>query len=304
MINQIIEVPDISIVKTIDGTKQLLSLREQKIKKDTLQNFGAGSGVKYQDNLYVLDKPGDTSENPVADITDGLIFYVPFTDGTAREVISGQYPSSGYTKEGGEHLFTLGGKYNINWAVPIGKGTFSIMYRFVSKGSTRAFAFGYDNFYTNYQWMNSYGNGMGIWSNVANGGSLSGGNRQWPRGASSEVSGMWTDDYHVATFTYDFSKATPHSNPAWVGTYEDYTSPRSAFVIYKDGVNVTSTGYNPMVIGDGKALSYVTIGGTSENSAPDEYTTLYVKDARIYNRCLSPEEVKQLTAFCLAKRKA
>lgn len=56
MTNQIIEVPDIAVVKTMDGAKKLLSLRDQKIKKDgKLHNFGAGSGVKYQGDLYVLD---------------------------------------------------------------------------------------------------------------------------------------------------------------------------------------------------------------------------------------------------------
>lgn len=56
MTNQIIEVPDIAVVKTVDGAKKLLSLRDQKIKKDkNLHNFGAGSGVKYQGDLYVLD---------------------------------------------------------------------------------------------------------------------------------------------------------------------------------------------------------------------------------------------------------
>lgn len=54
--NKIIEVPDISIVKTINGTKRLLSLRNQKIKKDGgLQSFGIGSGIKHQGNLYVLN---------------------------------------------------------------------------------------------------------------------------------------------------------------------------------------------------------------------------------------------------------
>lgn len=51
----IIEVPDISIVKTVNGSKQLLSLRDQKIKKDgVLHSFGVGSGVKYNGDLYVL----------------------------------------------------------------------------------------------------------------------------------------------------------------------------------------------------------------------------------------------------------
>lgn len=53
--NKIIEVPDISVVKTINGEKQLFSLRDQKIKKGTLHTFGAGSGVKCAGNLYVLD---------------------------------------------------------------------------------------------------------------------------------------------------------------------------------------------------------------------------------------------------------
>lgn len=53
--NEIIEVPDIAVVKTIDDIKQLCSLRDQKIKKDTLQNFGQGSGVMCQKDLYVLD---------------------------------------------------------------------------------------------------------------------------------------------------------------------------------------------------------------------------------------------------------
>ncbi|MCM1031553.1 MAG: hypothetical protein NC410_08975 [Oscillibacter sp.] len=51
----IIEVPDISVVNTVNGSKQLLSLRDQKIKKDgVLNDFGVGSGVKYGENLYVL----------------------------------------------------------------------------------------------------------------------------------------------------------------------------------------------------------------------------------------------------------
>ena len=56
----IIEVPDISIVKTIDGTKQLFSLRDQKVKKDgALHTFGTGSGIKHNGDLYVLkeDEP-------------------------------------------------------------------------------------------------------------------------------------------------------------------------------------------------------------------------------------------------------
>lgn len=55
MANQIIEVPDIAVVKTISGTKQLLSLRDQKfIKEKALVDIGAGSGIKYKGDLYVL----------------------------------------------------------------------------------------------------------------------------------------------------------------------------------------------------------------------------------------------------------
>lgn len=56
MTNQIIEVPDIAVVKTENGEKRLLSLRDQKMQKDAvLHDFGSGSGVMYQGNLYVLD---------------------------------------------------------------------------------------------------------------------------------------------------------------------------------------------------------------------------------------------------------
>lgn len=59
----IIEVPDISILKG----GQLLSLRDQKIKKDgVLHTFGVGSGVKYGENLYVL---GSEGEVPIAEMT-------------------------------------------------------------------------------------------------------------------------------------------------------------------------------------------------------------------------------------------
>ncbi len=55
MANQIIEVPDISVVKTVNGTKQLFSLRDQKVKKDgALHDFGTGSGIKAEGELYVL----------------------------------------------------------------------------------------------------------------------------------------------------------------------------------------------------------------------------------------------------------
>lgn len=55
MANQIIEVPDIAVVKTISGAKQLLSLRDQKIVKEkALVDICAGSGIKYEGDLYVL----------------------------------------------------------------------------------------------------------------------------------------------------------------------------------------------------------------------------------------------------------
>lgn len=55
MANQIIEVPDIAVVKTISGAKQLLSLRDQKIVKEkALVDIGVGSGIKYEGDLYVL----------------------------------------------------------------------------------------------------------------------------------------------------------------------------------------------------------------------------------------------------------
>lgn len=58
----IIEVPDISIVKTVNGSKQLLSLRDQKIKKDgVLNTFGVGSGIKCNGDLYVLE----SEEEPI-----------------------------------------------------------------------------------------------------------------------------------------------------------------------------------------------------------------------------------------------
>ena len=66
MANQIIEVPDISIVKTVDGTKQLFSLRDQKVKKDgALLDFGTGSGIKAGNDLYVLK-------------SDDKGYYIPF----------------------------------------------------------------------------------------------------------------------------------------------------------------------------------------------------------------------------------
>lgn len=56
--NQIIQVPDIAIVKTKNGTKHLHSLRDQKVAKSAaLRSFDTGSGVKFGGNLYVLDSP-------------------------------------------------------------------------------------------------------------------------------------------------------------------------------------------------------------------------------------------------------
>lgn len=55
MANQIIGVEDISVVKTVNGTKQLLSLRNQKVKKgDALYDFKAGSFMTYNGDLYML----------------------------------------------------------------------------------------------------------------------------------------------------------------------------------------------------------------------------------------------------------
>lgn len=87
--NQTIKVPDIAIVKTVDGTKKLLSLRDQKIKKGTLHNFGVGSGVKHNGDLYVLKEtvpPIITMTTTRADFSfDGRIngnFEVDWGDGS------------------------------------------------------------------------------------------------------------------------------------------------------------------------------------------------------------------------------
>ena len=255
---------------------------------------------RYGSSDFIVDD--DIVQEVTSDITDGLIFYVPFTDGTPRDIINNILPISGYSFVNGQHKFTYDNKYEFIWNVPVNVGTFSIMYKYISKGSTRAFCFGYDSYYTVDTWMGSGGNAMGIWSNIANGASLSGGNRQWPRGASSTTSGMWTDDYHIVTFTYDFSKATQSPNTSRPGMYSDNTADRSAFRLYKDGVPLSLTATdNSMVNGDGKILSYVTIGGSNGNSTTSEYTTMYVKDARIYNRCLSEAEVVQLAKYCKLK---
>lgn len=272
------------------------------VNKEQCLTMGAKSDllVKYSTN-WECPADDDIVQEVTSDITDGLIFYVPFTDGTPRDIINNILPTSGYSLVDGQHRFSYDNKYEFRWNVPVGVGTFSIMYKYISKGSTRAFCFGYDGYYTVDTWMGSGGNAMGIWSNIANGGSLSGGNRQWPRGASSTTSGMWTDDYHIVTFTYDFSKATQSTNASRPGMYSDNTSDRSAFRLYKDGVPLSLTVDNSMVNGDGKVLSYVTIGGSSGNSGTSEYTTMYVKDARIYNRCLSESEVFKLAKYCKLK---
>lgn len=254
--------------------------------------------TKYGNNDFVID---DDIVKKNDDITNGLIFYVPFTDGTAKDIISGKSPVAGYSKVGSEHKFGQGGKYTISWSVPKNVGTFSIMYKYIRKGSTRAMLFGHDGYFCNYSWCQSSGaNGFGIWSNVANGGSLSGGHRQWPRGACTSTSGMWTDDYHVATFTYDFSKATynPYQNDR-VNLYYDFD--KTAFRIYKDGVRLTTDDNYSMINPDGKILDFITIG-CGINSPTSEWTEAYVKDARIYNRCLSDAEVLKLAQICLAKK--
>lgn len=69
--NQIIKVPDIAVVKTIGSNKQLFSLRDQKFKKNALQNFSTGSGMVHSGNLYVLDQ-GYYSINFQGDLLDSL----------------------------------------------------------------------------------------------------------------------------------------------------------------------------------------------------------------------------------------
>lgn len=174
------------------------------------------------------------------------------------------------------------------------------MYKFVSKGSERSFLFGHDGYFNTIPAYQSDGaNGFGIWSNSANNVKLGGGNRQWPKGASTTVSGEWTDDYHVATFTYDISKAVLDRPYIYTDINFD------AFNMYKDGVLCPRyNGHNLLLTGNSAILNYITLsGGVYQGGAnvPREYTTSYVKDARIYNRCLSPEEVKKLAEYCLAK---
>lgn len=67
MTNQIIEVPDIAVVKTEAGVKKVFSLRDQKVKKESLHDFNTGCGVMYQGDLYVLDSEG----TPVVMMTAG-----------------------------------------------------------------------------------------------------------------------------------------------------------------------------------------------------------------------------------------
>lgn len=58
MTNQIIKVPDIAVVKTDAGVKKVFSLRDQKVKKESLHDFNTGCGVMCQGDLYVLDSEG------------------------------------------------------------------------------------------------------------------------------------------------------------------------------------------------------------------------------------------------------
>lgn len=117
MTNQIIEVPDISIVKWVSGTKQLLSLRDQKIKKDgSLHNFGAGSGVKYQGDLYVLDSGmipivtmTTTKVDPSFSVTKSGNIEVDWGDGTRENNMFSHI----YTDGVEEHKIVFYGKSNI-----------------------------------------------------------------------------------------------------------------------------------------------------------------------------------------------
>lgn len=272
-------------------TKSTLISNYSNVDKDLLKDY-------IDTRLIPLDNISTTQ-------TDGLpytpIFCVPFTDGTAKDIISGTLPIGGYTKIGNEHQFTNGGGYNITWSVPIDKGTFSIMYKFVKRNNSRAFLFGCNGYYTQNHWMGTGGSCMGIFPNQANGALLAGGNQQWPRGASTSINGEWTDDYHVVTFTYDFSKATDGANPSRPGFFLDNNL--NAFLIYKDGIlinKITNPGYNSMVNSDGTILSFISIGGGGL-IAPSEWCTAYVKDARVYDTCLTPEEVKTLADICKQK---
>lgn len=67
MTNQIIEVPDIAVVKTDAGVKKVFSLRGQKVKKEALHDFSTRCGVMYQGDLYVLDSEG----TPIVTMTTG-----------------------------------------------------------------------------------------------------------------------------------------------------------------------------------------------------------------------------------------
>ena len=267
-------------------------------KQELVSNYKVGEEelVRYKGNQLVgID---DVKKGGASDITNGLIFYVPFTDGTARDVISGASPVGGYTRDSFGHYFTQGGRYNISWAIPGPKGTFSIMYKAVKLGSTRNFAFGYYDKCYSYS-MDPSGYSMGIWSyRYSAYVYLAGGNRQWPGGALSKTSGFWEDDYHMATFTYDFTRAVPRNpgDPVYMNKSKD------AWFIYKDAVDVTydEGGNACMYLPDGTRLSYLTIGG-GIGDRTDEYTAMYVSDARIYNRMLSPAEVKQLYEYCRSK---
>lgn len=67
MANKIIEVPDIAVVKTEAGVKKVFSLRDQKVKKESLHDFSTGCGVMYQGDLYVLGSEGTPVVTMTAD---------------------------------------------------------------------------------------------------------------------------------------------------------------------------------------------------------------------------------------------
>lgn len=111
--NRIVEVRDIAVVKTVQGEKQLFSLRDQKIKKDSLRNFGAGSGVKYQGDLYVLEGRGipvvrmtTTKNDPSFMVVRNGDIDVDWGDGTKETNVF----SHTYTDDAESHSIVFYGK--------------------------------------------------------------------------------------------------------------------------------------------------------------------------------------------------
>lgn len=104
----IIEVPDISIVKTVNGSKQLLSLRDQKIKKDgVLNTFGVGSGIKCNGDLYVLERE---EKEPIIIPEDEVNIVIQF--------VTKEPNLSFYTKSGFDFDYIDWGDGNIDVNVP------------------------------------------------------------------------------------------------------------------------------------------------------------------------------------------